>query len=88
MKKTTIYVNDLPFTLYADVDAVYGGWLMETSGEACCLNQLEDVEADSEIAEINEVIADPATPWEKPTVEDIGYVRDVLQSWGISAESL
>ena len=29
------------FALYADVDAVYGGWLAETSGEPMCLNTLE-----------------------------------------------
>lgn len=71
------------FALYADVDAVYGGWLAETSGEPMCLNALEDAGCDGVIAEISRIISDPATPWEALSEEDTEYIRDTLAAWGI-----
>lgn len=86
MKKTTIYgENSLPYTLYADVDAVYGGWMLTTEGEPITLNALED-EGDSgeqEIAEVNAILDDPSTAWEPLEAEDEEYIRDVLEAWGI-----
>lgn len=72
------------FALYADVDAVYGGWIAETSGEPMCLNELEDAGCDGVIAEISSIIADPATPWEALNDEDTEFIRDTLGAWGIA----
>ena len=72
------------FALYADVDSVYGGWIAETSGEAMCLNSLEDAGCDGVIAEISRIISDPATPWEALSDEDEAYISDTLEAWGIA----
>lgn len=72
------------FALYIDVEAVYGGWLLETGGNPTCLNELEDAECDSMIRSINEIIADPETPWECLKEEDEEYIQDTLTAWGIA----
>lgn len=86
MKKTTIYgENNMPYTLYADVDAVYGGWMLTTDGEPVTLNALED-EGDSgerEIEEVNAILGDLSTVWELLEPEDEEYIHDTLEAWGI-----
>lgn len=97
MKKTYVQLNkhstdatlshfdgNEQFALYADVESVDGGWLLETSGSLTCLNELEDAECDSMIRSINEIIADSATPWEALSEEDTEYIRDTLSAWGIA----
>lgn len=97
MKKTYIQLNkrsasafisrfdgNEQFALYADVESVDGGWLLETSGSLTCLNELEDAECDSMIRSINEIIADSATPWECLNEEDEESIRDTLSAWGIA----
>lgn len=91
MKKTYITNENASetFTLYVGIDAVYGGWIMETSGDPTCLNELEESVSDgNESAEalinsIGELISDPATPWEPLSFEDKEYIRFTLESWGL-----
>lgn len=82
MKKT--YING--YTLYTGIDAIYGGWLMTTEGDPTTLNELEDANndaSDREIAEINEILTDPSTAWEECDEDDISYVEEWLNVWGI-----
>lgn len=76
------------FALYTGIDAVYGGWMLETSGEPVALNALEDAECEAMINQINAIISDASTPWEALTADDEKYVRGTLEAWGIPAESL
>lgn len=97
MKKTYIsYINNCAeietyrydgseaYALYVGIDAVYGGWILETGGDPTCLNELEQAAAEAEITAINEIIADPTTPWEDLSEEDLEYIQDTLESWGIA----
>lgn len=83
MQKTYIIINGERFALYTGIESVYGGYLLETNGGATCLNELEDAEDAALIDQINEIIADPATPWEPLEEEDAQYIRDTLDAWGI-----
>ena len=87
MEKTltwTPWNDDKEYNLYSGIDAVYGGWLLETEGEPLTLNDLEDANDDEGlelIAKINEIIADPNTSWEPLTEEDEEYVSGILEAW-------
>lgn len=85
MKKT--YITDEStaesYALYVGIDTVYGGWIAETGGEPTALNDLEDCGAESEIAAINAIIYDPATPWESLSADDEEYIRSTLERWGL-----
>ena len=94
MKKTTIQLNDSSvitsrfdgkdqFYLYAGVDAIYGGWLLETSGTPTCLNELEDAGDEAMIATIHSILEDPSTDWEVLSDEDEAYIADTLNAWGL-----
>lgn len=72
------------FALYADIDSVDGGWLLETSGSLTCLNELEDAGSEEMINAISAIVADPATPWEDLSEEDEEAIRDTLTAWGIA----
>lgn len=72
------------FALYADIDSVDGGWLLETSGSLTCLNELEDAGSEAMINAISKIVADPATPWEDLSEEDEEAIRDTLTVWGIA----
>ena len=72
------------FALYADIDSVDGGWLLETSGSLTCLNELEDAGSEEMINAVSEIVADPATPWEDLSEEDAEAIRDTLTAWGIA----
>ena len=87
MKKTYVEVSGAEKkTLFADIAAVYGGWLCEWCGVPYCLNELEEAqneESYKEIKEIEEIISDPATYWEECSKEDVEYINDTLYAWGI-----
>lgn len=70
------------FALYVGIDALHGGWLLETGGDPTTLNELEEAQAEADIAAINNVIADPDTPWEELKKENLEYVREWLEIWG------
>lgn len=72
------------FALYADIDSVDGGWLLETSGSITCLNELEDAGSEEMINAISEIVSDPAAPWEDLSEEDEEAIRDTLTAWGIA----
>lgn len=100
MKKTYIsYLNNCTevescrydgseaYALYVGLDdAIYGGWLLETGGDPCALNDLEERICDGcegvEILlnSINGLIADPATPWEDLVEEDVEYLNDWFET--------
>ena len=82
MKKT--YTNG--YTLYTEIGAIYGGWLLTTEGDPTTLNELEDANnaaADQEIALISAIISDPATVWEECGEEDLEYINGWIEAWGI-----
>lgn len=73
-------------TLYTGISRIYGGWLLTTEGDPTTLNELEDANndaTDQEIAEINEILADPSTVWEEVNEEDAEYINGWLDTWGI-----
>lgn len=72
------------FSLYADIDSVDGGWLLETSGSITCLNELEAAGSEAMINAISEIVDDPTTPWEEISEEDAENIRDTLAAWGIA----
>lgn len=72
------------FSLYADIDSVDGGWLLETSGSITCLNELEAAGSVAMINAISEIVDDPTTPWEELSEEDTENIRDTLAAWGIA----
>lgn len=85
MKKT--YITD-PETsercaLYVGIDQLYGGWLLETSGDPTTLNELEDADCTDEIDAITAIITTPGTYWEPTTAEDAKYISGWLRTWGI-----
>ena len=87
MKKTYVEVSGAEKkTLFADIAAVYGGWLCEWCGVPYCLNELEEAqneESYKEIKEIEEIISDSSTCWKECDEEDIEYINDILYAWGI-----
>lgn len=94
MKKTTVqfdgstvitsrFDGNEQFSLYTGIDSVYGGWILTNEGDPWCLNMLEDAGDDEMIQSINELLADPSTPWEPLEEEDTQYIGDTLDAWGI-----
>lgn len=91
MKKTyfTSESTSEAYALYVGIDAVYGGWIMETGGDPTCLNELEEAVsngvdgAEANINAINEIIASQATPWEDLDEEDLEYIQEWLEIWGL-----
>lgn len=94
MKKTYVQYSDNTvelshhdggemFALYIGVKPVYGEYILETSGNATCLNELEEADASELIESINAIIANPATPWEALSDADTQYISDCLEAWGI-----
>ena len=95
MKKTYVqYINNTytldngdgteRFALYVGLDNVCGGYILETSGDPTCLNELEDNGCESEIAAIKRIINDSTTPWMGLTQDDADYITDTLTAWGIA----
>lgn len=94
MKKTTVQFDNSTvitsrfdgneqFSLYTGIDSVYGGWILTNEGDPWSLNVLEDANDDEMIRSINELLADPSTPWESLEEEDTQYISDTLDAWGI-----
>lgn len=81
MKKTCITIGAEGYALYAGIDAVYGGWILETGGDPTTLNELEEFEAEADIASINAIIAAPNTPWEEVDEDDLEYIQEWLEIW-------
>ena len=84
MKKTIIYGEIENNTLYFGIPEVDGEFILTTSGDPTCLNELEDANADETICAINDLLNDPATPWEDCTAEDAEYVAEWLNVLGIA----
>ena len=84
MKKTIICGEIENNTLYFGIPEVDGEFILTTSGDPTCLNELEDANADETICAINDLLNDPATPWEDCTTEDAEYVAEWLNVWGIA----
>ena len=84
MKKTIIYGEIENNTLYFGIPEVDGEFILTTSGDPTCLNELEDANADETICAINDLLNDPATPLEDCTAEDAEYVAEWLNVWGIA----
>ena len=84
MKKTIIYGESENNTLYFGIPEVYGEFILTTGGDPTCLNELEDADAEETICAISDLLNDPATPWEDCTDEDIEYVAEWLNVWGIA----
>ena len=85
MKKTYIY-NGERQTLYVGIPEIYGEFILTTSGDPTCLNELEDSNndtCDAMIAGIRETINDPETSWERCNDKDKEYVSEWLKIWGI-----
>lgn len=83
MKKTYVEKNGERFALYANIEGVYGEWIIESGGDALTLNDYEDAQADGEIDEIDEILSCESTVWEECDEEDLEYIRDWLETWGI-----
>lgn len=87
MKKTVIYREPENEILYTGISALYGGWLLSTSGNPLTLNVLEDADGcEGALAEINAILEDPRTPWEVCTAADEDYINEWLNIWGIKEE--
>lgn len=70
------------FNLYVGVNAVYGGYMIETSGDPITLEALEDAGDENAVADIAAILSDPATPWEACADKDFEYVAEWLDVWG------
>lgn len=85
MKKYTgirLNANDAELqTLYVGIDRIYGGWLLTTCGDPTCLNEAEDA-SDEETIRLVDDLVEHGTP-EDLDDDDIAYVEDVLDAWGI-----
>lgn len=83
--------GDAGETLYFDIDTLEGGWMITSEGDPNTAYDF-DVEIDDEkelwqVAKeekeaIEAIIADPRTPLEEITDEDIEYVNEWLGIWG------
>lgn len=71
------------FALYTGIDALEGGWMLETSGDPVGLSDLENADRCDDIDKINAIIADASTPWEECSDNDAAYIADTLEAWGI-----
>lgn len=72
------------FALYTGVDALEGGWLLESSGDPCCQNSLEEAGATRLIESVEAIIASTSTPWGPMNSADEAYISDTLESWGLA----
>lgn len=86
----------ISFSLYTGISAIYGGWLADIDGGET-LNDLEEElantdredyrrAAEEEMAFINDLIADPSTPWEPLNARDEEYIAEMLEAWGLSEQ--
>lgn len=82
MIKTYVERSGERFALYQGIGQLYGGWLMETGGNAVTLEELESCGADDMICDVNALIATPGI-WEMCDERDYEYVADWLAAWGI-----
>ena len=72
------------FTLYSGISQLYGGWLMETSGDPITLTTLEEADnSEKIIASIDRVLSSIGTDWKALTEEDEEYIADFLAECGI-----
>lgn len=72
------------FALYVGIPELYGGYLLETSGEPVTRNTFEDSDDEQSIQAVAAIVSDPSTPWEVCSEEDAEYVAEWLNTWGIS----
>lgn len=95
MKKAIVYRNDIypeaicgdaAYELYFGIDTLEGGWMITTEGDPNTAYDFDEKEgwqdAQKEKAAIEAIIADPRTPLEEITDEDIEYVNEWLGIWG------
>lgn len=86
------YDGSVAYNLYVGLDDyVYGGWILEDGGGTTTLDELEQTNTPECIAlidSVNALIADPSTPWRDPIEEDLEYVREKLECWGIDVGEL
>lgn len=80
---TSRFDGNEQFSLYTGIDSVYGGWILTNEGDPWCLNMLEDAGDDEMIQSINELLADPSTPWEACSESDSAYINECLEDWGL-----
>lgn len=72
------------YTIYNEIDALYGGWLLTTKGDPVTLNSLEDAGDAEGIEKINALLSDGSTPWEVCDENDLNYINEWLTLWGIN----
>ena len=84
MKKTYINNGENTYKLYNNIEGLYGEWMLETEGQPETLSSLEDAGATDEIDYVEEIIDDPATPWEACDEDDEKYIALWLSMWGIT----
>lgn len=85
MKKTYITSGTKTYKLYNSIESLYGEWMLETEDHPETLSSLEDADATDEIDYVEEIIDDPATPWEECDENDKKYVNKWLDIWGITS---
>lgn len=85
MKKTYITNGKNTYKLYNNIESLYGEWMLETEGQPETLSSLEDAGATDEIDYVEEIIDDPATPWEECDEYDEKYINEWLSVWGITS---
>lgn len=85
MKKTYITNGKNTYKLYNNIESLYGEWMLETEGQPETLSSLEDADATDKIDYVEEIIGDPATPWEECDENDKKYVNKWLDIWGITS---
>lgn len=83
MKKTTININNEIFTIFCGINSVYGGFILETSGDPTCLNELEEAGCGDLVDLINSIMSDKNTMWEPCGEDDEQYIAEWLNIWGI-----
>jgi hypothetical protein len=73
-------------TLYKGIAPLYGGWLITTEGDPDTLTTLEDSDNDfarDDLRVIQHILNDPDVSWEPLEAEDVEYINDMLDAWGI-----
>lgn len=83
--------GDATYTLYFGIDTLEGGWMITSEGDPYTAYDFDSVIDDEkefwqaakrEKEAIEAIIADPRTPLEEITDEDIEYVNEWLGIWG------
>lgn len=83
--------GDANYTLYFGIDTLEGGWMITSEGDPNTAYDYDSViddekefwqDAKREKETIEAIIADPRTPLEEITDEDIEYVNEWLGIWG------